>query len=812
MGQVTSTGTSATAVSLFWGPADGGVVASNWAYRTDPVAVPTPLPLSLTQTLGPLTSNTVYHYRFCATNALGEAWAPAGGHFITGTIEVEATDTGGAERNSDEARVTISRPYTDTTWPLDVFYEVAGTAKMGQDYVPLTGTLTIPAGAATADVVVTPLHDDELLEPIEDIEIRLLAGGYIIGEPASAQVILTNDTRVPAFPGAGGAARWTVGGRGGAVYIVTNLEDSGPGSLREAVEASGPRTVVFEVSGTIALTDHLDVENPHITIAGQTAPGDGICLKDHQLIIRTDEVILRYLRLRPGDNAGVELDSLSVVSGTNVIIDHCSASWSVDETLSVTPNADRVTVQWCLITEALQDSIHSSGEHSYGSLIRGDSGAQITYHHNLFAHQSSRCPRPGNYVAHTLDPLGPLVDFRNNVIYNWQGDSAGYNADTNSVIRYNFINNYYLPGPDTAGATAFDESNPYARAHFYGNAMNGAVPADPWELVSGATSPDYKQALPFAVEAVITESAAEAYLSVLNKGGVFHSRDAVDARVISHVQSGTGQIIDDEADVGGWPELIGTAAPLDTDRDGMPDVWEDDRGLDKSNPADAAGDRLGDGFSNLEEYISGILDGPTRTIRSLAMGPGVIAPQGEISVPYGGRTNVAILADPYWHVAQLTVDGAMMELTNSCEFVDVTTDHDVYAVFGADLTAEHSTPLWWLAQHGHTNFEQDAEIDLDRDGQSAWQEYEAGTDPLNRQSVFRIIAQGVDPGSNWITWLGGNTSLPPFQVYATTNLSAETGAWHTAGVVSRSPRGTNTWYDSPIAPGVPAFYRILAEN
>lgn len=160
----------------------------------------------------------------------------------------------------------------------------------------------------------------------------------------------------------------------------------------------------------------------------------------------------------------------------------------------------------------------------------------------------------------------------------------------------------------------------------------------------------------------------------------------------------------------------------------------------------------------------------------------------------------------------MTVDGAMMELTNSCEFVDVTTDHDVYAEFGADLTAEHSTPLWWLAQQGHTNFEQDAEIDLDQDGQSAWQEYVAGTDPLNRQSVFRIIAQGVDPGSNWITWLGGNTSLPPFQVYATTNLSAETGAWYTAGVVSRSPSGTNTWYDSPIAPGVPAFYRILAEN
>ncbi|MDA0322284.1 MAG: hypothetical protein O2923_06150 [Verrucomicrobia bacterium] len=813
--QVTSTGTSATAVSVFFGSTDGGTVASNWAHQTTPAAVSGPLPLFLNETLSSLTSNTVYHYRSHGANESGESWAPTGSRFITGRVELDASDAGGSEAGPDVARFTVSRPDTDTTWPLEVHYEVSGSAVSGQDYLALPGSVVIPAGAASADVVVTPVSDTDVLEPDEDVVMQLLPGGYLIGGPASAQVAITNNAdAAPAFPGAEGAGRWAMGGRGGAVYIVTNLNDSGPGSLREAVEASGPRTVVFEVSGTIALASKLEIENPYITIAGQTAPGDGICLKDHKLVVNASDVVLRYLRFRPGDNLGLELDSLSVESGTNIIVDHCSASWSVDETLSVTPNADRVTVQWCLITEALRQSVHHSGNHAYGSLVQGNAGAQISFHHNLFAHQSSRCPRPGNVVPRSIDPIGPLVDFRNNVIYNWEGDAAGHNPDTNSVIRYNFVNNYYLPGFNTTGTRALRDDNPFAKAHFSGNAINGSVPADPWEFVAGdnSTNPDYRQSTPFTVEPVTTETAAAAYLSVMNKGGVYHARDSVDTRIINDVQAGTGQIIDDEADVGGWPALVSTAAPLDTDRDGMPDAWEDARGLDKNDPADSADDRLGDGFSNLEEYIHGIIEGPTRTITSIATGPGVIAPQGELTVAYGAQTTISIVPDPYWRVRELTLDGVPQTPTILYEFEAVTSDHQLHAEFGAEVTETHATPHWWLAQHGQTNFEEDASIDIDGDGQMAWEEYEAGTDPLDRQSVFRIVAQGSAQGSNWITWLGGNTSLPPFQVYATTNLGLGASGWVAAGSMSRSPDGTNTWHDTSTPSGVPVFYQIRVEN
>lgn len=423
---------------------------------------------------------------------------------------------------------------------------------------------------------------------------------------------------VPAFPGAEGFGANSLGGRGGVVLFVTNLDDSGPGSLRAAVEADGPRTVIFRISGTIALEKTLVIRNSRITIAGQTAPGDGICLKDYGLSIAADHVIVRYIRCRPGDNTGGEPDAISISSGHDMIADHCSTSWAVDETLSASTRRglDNVTVQWCIISESLNDSTHHKGSHGYGSLIRGGYGSGYTYHHNLYAHHKARLPRPGNYNDRSEDPDGFTLDFRNNVVYNWGGRYAGYNADgsngANSITKMNFVGNYYKRGVNSSGDFAFSESTRSARTWFDGNAMNGGIPDEPWSLVifqkfSPADIQDYIQPEPIPVAPVETDDALTAYERVLAEAGaVLPERDAVDARIVAEVRNGTGQIINDESDVGGWPELKSTEPPRDTDRDGMPDEWENDHGLDAENRADRNADRDADGYTNLEEYINGI--------------------------------------------------------------------------------------------------------------------------------------------------------------------------------------------------------------
>ena len=419
---------------------------------------------------------------------------------------------------------------------------------------------------------------------------------------------------VPAFPGAEGFGAQSIGGRGGKVLFVTNLDDSGPGSLREAVKADGPRTVIFRVSGTVALKSAIVINKSYITIAGQIAPGDGMCLKNHTLVIAADHVIVRYIRCRPGDNAKAESDSLLVSSGRDIIVDHCSASWSVDETLSASSRGrlGNVTVQWCIISESLHDSIHHKGPHGYGSLIRGSFGNGYTYHHNLYAHHHARLPRPGNYIDRSLDPEGFILDFRNNVIYNWAGRAAGYNADgsngTNSITKMNFAGNYYKAGINSTGNFAFSESTTSARAWFSGNCMNGSYPDDPWSLVSFSKFSDedmeaYKQSNPIPVPAVKTDDAITAYNRVLTEAGaLLPKRDAVDIRIVNEVKNGTGKIINDEQQVGGWPELKSAEPPKDSDKDGMPDTWEKQHGFDPDNPADGNADA--DGYTNLEEYLN----------------------------------------------------------------------------------------------------------------------------------------------------------------------------------------------------------------
>jgi hypothetical protein len=364
---------------------------------------------------------------------------------------------------------------------------------------------------------------------------------------------------ISAFPGAEGFGKNSIGGRGGRVIEVNTLADSGPGSLRAAVTASGPRIVVFRVGGTITLLSQLKISKPYITIAGQTAPGDGICLKDYNFTVAADHVIVRYMRFRLGDNiTGNEWDTVTVTSGHNIILDHCSASWSVDEVLSTDVDTNvmgDLTVQWCMITESLNHSVHPKGEHGYGSLVRGCYNNGYSFHHNLYAHHKGRNPRPGNYVYYVTDPYGLIFDFRNNVVYNWGGSYAGNNEDVNTVTRMNFIGNYYVGGPNSTGSYAFRENCKYSRAYFSDNWMNGSCPNDPWSLVwfygtwTDANKATYKQSSPIPVEPMPTDDAVTAYNLVLaDAGASFPARDTADTNVIDDVINGTGSIINCEED------------------------------------------------------------------------------------------------------------------------------------------------------------------------------------------------------------------------------------------------------------------------
>ena len=438
----------------------------------------------------------------------------------------------------------------------------------------------------------------------------LLIGAAVLSAGASSEPA----EQPTAFPGAEGFGRFATGGRGGAVLRVTTLADSGPGSLRAAVEARGARTVIFDVGGTISLASPLKINRANITLAGQTAPGDGITLRGQPLIIAADDVIVRYIRVRPGDETGVQDDAISITRGRRIILDHVSASWSVDETLSAgsrySPPESGVhdlTVQWSLIAQSLSDSIHDKGRHGYGSLIRGGHGARFSWLNNLWADHQARMPRPGNYNGPDIDPLGAFFEFRGNVFSNWGGSRAGYNADTGALAAYDFVGNWYQAGPDSTAALAFCEENSGARAFFADNAMNGGVPADPWSLVGCTPPAGYRATAPLADSGARTPSPALAYERVLAGAGASKVRDSVDARIVDGVRGRTGRLINSQRDVGGWPVLKGGPAWVDSDGDGMPDAWERGRGFDPGDASDGAKDRDGDGFTNLEDWLNGLV-------------------------------------------------------------------------------------------------------------------------------------------------------------------------------------------------------------
>lgn len=406
----------------------------------------------------------------------------------------------------------------------------------------------------------------------------------------------------PAFPGAEGAGAFAQGGRGGRVIAVTNLNDSGPGSLRAAVQAKGPRTVVFRVAGNIELGSTLEIKEPFITIAGQSAPGDGVCLKNYDCVISTQQVVIRYLRVRPGDVARKAVDGFSIGGAArHVILDHCSATWSVDESLSVSGgDIGDITVQWCLIAESLNQSVHHKGPHGYGSLIRAD--GEVSYHHNIFALHKSRNPRPGTYED--ANKRGLILDFRNNVIYGW-GARAGYSSADKANLNY--VGNYLKPAAFSHAADqAFDVGGRLTTALYVAdNFLAGATTAnqDNWLLI-GKSANAVRRDQPFPIAPVTTDPVSTVYEKVLAGAGATRPvRDAVDARIARHIREGTGRIIDSQKEVGGWPELATGMPPIDSDQDGLPDDWEKQHQLDPQNPRDGA-KPAASGYTQLEEFLN----------------------------------------------------------------------------------------------------------------------------------------------------------------------------------------------------------------
>lgn len=449
--------------------------------------------------------------------------------------------------------------------------------------------------------------------------------------PAVARTVALEENL--AFPDAEGFGRFVTGGRGGKVMIVSNLEDHGPGSFREAAEAKGPRIIVFSVSGTIHLTKPLAIRGD-ATIAGQTAPGDGICIADHPVGLGGHNIIIRYLRFRMGDryqNKGMvhgsgSDDAFGGVKKNRIMVDHCSMSWSTDEVCSLYAG-DSVTLQWNIISEPLNYSYHFENgdkdfeKHGFGGIW---GGVHASFHHNLFAHCNSRTPRFDGIRNSPQENC----DFRNNVIYNWGGN----NVYAGEGGTYNIVNNYYKWGPSTSKRVRNRVVNPFKRADipfgkFYvdGNYVDGDadVTRDNWKGVTmdqgtDADAQAAKLAAPFTAAPITTQSATDAYTSVLKyAGAILPTRDTLDARIIRDVQNRTGAHIDVqggyphgtayELTTKAWPALRSLPAPTDTDKDGMPDEWEKKNGLNPADASDASANRLHVHYTNIEVYINGLV-------------------------------------------------------------------------------------------------------------------------------------------------------------------------------------------------------------
>ena len=456
---------------------------------------------------------------------------------------------------------------------------------------------------------------------------------------------ISASAQVPAFPGADGYGRYTSGGRGGEVYYVTSLEDTDtPGTLRYGVTHLSKATILFKVSGTIQLKSGLNISGNNLTIAGQSAPGDGICLAGYPVSVSGNNVIVRYMRFRMGDWSlpADKADGADAFGGrfcNNVIVDHCSISWCTDECASFYANYN-FTMQWCIISESLRMSLHSKGPHGYGA-IWGGIGA--SYLHNLLIHHDSRTPRFGTGNLGT--PSDHITDMRNNVIYNWSGNGC-YGAEGMTV---NMINNYYKPGPATTtgsknrfigidDATSSDGTTAiWGKFYINGNynSKYDNINTDNWNgvvvntssLIDGnATKADIKSDTELGETPQLHQHTAQGcFLPVLNFAGCSHRRDAIDTRLTTECRNGTATYKGASANKGGiidkiddlcpedagsdwtpWPELKSETAPVDTDQDGMPDEWETRNGLDPNDPEDR-NTRNEEGYTMLEVYLNSLV-------------------------------------------------------------------------------------------------------------------------------------------------------------------------------------------------------------
>lgn len=472
----------------------------------------------------------------------------------------------------------------------------------------------------------------------------------------------------PAFPGAEGFGRYVTGGRGGNVFHVTNLNDSGEGSLRWALSQAGIKTIVFDVSGTIELKSKLNIPS-NTTIAGQTAPGDGICVADYPCAINGNNVIVRYMRFRLGNdyvttNGADGWDGFGALDKNNYIIDHCSVSWSIDECLSCI-GGKNITVQWCISAQSLRHAGHTKGNHGYGGNW-GGSGA--SFHHNLMIHHESRTPRLGPRYTTQLDER---MDMRNNVIYNWTGNGV-YGGEAMTI---NIVNNYYKPGPGspsgvkgmriaavnlrtTKYVTQYTAYKP--TEHIWGkffvdgnvNTKYSQVTEDNWtygmynqisnsdndNLYTAVAKDTMRLRSPMPFPHTTTHSADVAYEKVLAYAGASLHRDSHDALMVSDCRDGiatyTGDYYEKKAtsptegkkNAAGiinspydnkpagaddnwspWPTLTSSIPPVDTDGDGIPDSWEEDHGLDPNNAEDGK-IVAEDGYTNLEHYLNSLVE------------------------------------------------------------------------------------------------------------------------------------------------------------------------------------------------------------
>jgi pectin methylesterase-like acyl-CoA thioesterase len=613
--------------------------------------------------------------------------------------------------------------YTVVATVNDPNYQGTATGSLVVDRTPVAVTLsnlvhtydgtpkTAVASTNVAGPAVTLTYNGSTAAPTAAGAYSVVASindpNYRGGTSATLNIYAPGTQPLAAFPGAEGAGANAVGGRGGDVYHVTNLNDSGAGSLRLGISsATGPRTIVFDVAGTINLVTRLNVNKSFLTIAGQTAPGDGVTVGGHSTVVSGNNVVIRYLRFRVGDTncPAIQDDALWVDKTSDVILDHVSASWSVDETLSVT-ESNRVSVQWSFITESMKNSCHEKGAHGYGSLIRYGTG-QVTYHHNLYAHHDSRNPRVGDNIG---------LDFVNNVIYDWGGESSYSGPADEGSPRVNYVGNYLVAGPMTASSKlrAFSSGGATTQIYQSNNLIDGDKDGtrdgvnNEWSMFIGSYT--RREPARFEFAQVNTHDAATAYELVLKTAGNSFKRDSVDERVAGEVRSETGRHINSQTEVGGFPVLNPGAALNDADNDGIPDEWETGHGL---NPTDAADGRAvnAGGYTNLELYLNDLVPAPGIDPSADTVAPVTVATLSQEPNAAG------------WHKANVTLTLAAADQSGGSGLRELT-----YSVNGAfahangttaviAVTSEGTTTVVFYAkdQAGNTEAAQTVTVKLDR--------------------------------------------------------------------------------------------------